>query len=415
MHRRSGANKLSEGAFRADPGGLQNGSPACATMVDEQGAPPESRDGNGRVALPRDEDASGRPNSRRELEAETLAQVQRTARFREPREPRERTTAFVLSGGGNQGVSQVGMLRALFERGVVPDVIVGTSAGALNGAAFATDPSTAMLDRLEEVWLGLTGERVFPGNAFRRAWNILRRDDHLFRSDGLREVVQRAGTAKRFADLKIPLRVVAADLLTGEEVVFSSGPLEPALLGSAALPGIFPPVRHNGRLLADGAVVNLVPISHALAGPIERIFVLDVSDPITERPIRSPLDVVIRAFAISRDQRFDLELQYVPEHVELVVLPPPVDERDFFDFGGGKELVDEAYALTAAALDEVAARPGRQGRRRWWARFGDWADLLQQERRAFRERHERPRQDADDEGHPGADEQHDPAPHVDRT
>ena len=86
---------------------------------------------------------------------------------------------------------------------------------------------------------------------------------------------------------------------------------------------------------------------------------LDVSDPITERPIRSPLDVVIRAFAISRDQRFELELQHVPDDIELVVLPPPVDDRDFFDFTGGKELIDEAYRLTAAALDDLEARPGR--------------------------------------------------------
>jgi NTE family protein len=341
-----------------------------------------------------------------------VAQAQRSGRFRESR---ERTTAFVLSGGGNQGVGQVGMLRALLERDIVPDVIVGTSAGALNGAALATDPSLEKLARLEEVWLGLTGERVFPGNAIRRAWNILRRDDHLIRNDGLREVIEAAGTAARFSDLRIPLRVVAADLLSGEEVVLSGGPLEPALLGSSALPGIFPPVRHGGRLLADGAVVNLVPISHALAGPVDRIFVLDVSDPITERPIRSPLDVVIRAFAISRDQRFELELQHVPDDVELVVLPPPEDNRDFFDFSGGRELIDEAYALTAAALDDLENRPGRQRRRRWWQRFGDWAELLQQERRTLRERDEGARQDADDDGHRRRDEQHDAAPQVDRA
>jgi NTE family protein len=308
------------------------------------------------------------------------------------------------------------MLRALLERDIVPDVIVGTSAGALNGSAIATEPSLARVDRLEEMWVALTGERVFPGNAIRRAWNILRRDDHLISNDGLRDVIRAAGTARYFADLRIPLRVVAADLLAGEEVVLTSGLLEPALLGSAALPGIFPPVRHGGQLLADGAIVNLVPISHALAGPVERIFVLDVSDPITERPIRSPLDVVIRAFAISRDQRFDLELQHVPEEVELVVLPPPEDDRDFFDFTGGQELIDEAYALTAATLDDLEARPGRQRRRRWWQRrLGDWAELLQQERRALRERHERPGQDADHERHRSRDEQHHPAPQVDRA
>ena len=147
--------------------------------------------------------------------------------------------------------------------------------------------------------------------------------------------------------------MVTTDLNTGAEIVIVNGPVAPALLASAALPGILPPVQLNGHTLVDGAVVNLVPISHALAGPIDRIFVLDVSDPISERPIRSPLDVVIRAFAISRDLRFELELQWIPKDVELCVLPAPVDDRDFFDFTDGQRLIDEAYTHAVAALDEL--------------------------------------------------------------
>jgi NTE family protein len=278
-------------------------------------------------------------------------------------------TAFVLSGGGNQGVSQVGMLRALLERRVVPDVIIGTSVGALNGATIASSPTLEKVDQLEAAWLDITGEKVFPGNALRRAWNVLRRDDHLIRNDGLRSVIRMADPAETFADLVVPLRVVATDLLSGDEIVLASGLILPALLASAALPGILPPVEHGGFRLVDGAVTNLVPISQALAGPIDRVFVLDVSDPITDRPLRSPLDVVIRSMAISRDQRFDLELQWVPEAVELVVLPPPRDDRDFFDFSGGEELIKEAYELTLRALDDHRARPDRQRRRRWWKRW----------------------------------------------
>jgi NTE family protein len=277
-------------------------------------------------------------------------------------------TAFVLSGGGNQGVGQVGMLRALLERDHRPDVVIGTSVGALNGSRIATAPTLESVDRLERVWLGLRGEKVFPGNAVRRAWNVLRRGDHLISSDGLRDVIAEAGPATTFEDLALPLRVVATDLISGEELVFVRGDITSALLGSAALPGIFPPHEYNGHLLVDGAVVNLVPISHALAGPIDRIFVLDVSDPLGERPIRSPLDVAIRAFAISRDQRFELELQWIPQEIEVVVIPPPRDERDFFDFSGGREIIDEAYDLTMRTLDDLETRPGRQRRRRWWRR-----------------------------------------------
>jgi NTE family protein len=284
---------------------------------------------------------------------------------------RDRTTpitAFVLSGGGNQGVSQVGMLRALIERGHRPDVIVGTSVGALNGAVIATSPTLAMVDHLEQVWRSLRGDEVFPGNTLRRAWNLLRRDDHLIPNDGLRTLIGSAETAPTFAELEIPLRVVAVDLITGDEHVIVRGPLPDALLASSALPGLFPPVELNGHTLVDGAVVNLVPISHALAGPIDRIFVLDVSDPISDRPIRSPLDVAVRAFAISRDQRFEIELQWVPKEIEVVVLPAPTDDRGFLDFSGAAGLIDSAYDLAIRALDDLEEQPGRQRKRRWWKR-----------------------------------------------
>ena len=288
-----------------------------------------------------------------------------------PVRPRQPRTAFVLSGGGNQGVSQVGMLRALLERQIFPDVVIGTSVGALNGAAVATAPVLTQVEHLEEVWAALTGEQLFPGGTLRRAWNLLRRDDHLIKSDGLRDMVEGSLIADSFDKLAVPLRVVSADLMSGAELVFACGPLRPALLASSALPGIYPPVRLGNQVLVDGAIVNLVPISHALAGPIDRIYVLDVSDPMTERPIRSPLDVVIRSVAISREQRFDLELQWVPEEVELVVLPAPDDDRDFFDFTGARQLIDQAMALAHRALDDHELRPDRQRLRRWWKRWFD--------------------------------------------
>jgi len=286
-----------------------------------------------------------------------------------PRGRAEPRTAFVLSGGANQGVGQVGMLRALLERDIRPDVVIGTSAGALNGAAIATSPTLEKVDQLDEMWCALDGDTVFPGGALRRAWNILRRDDHLIPNRGLEGVIERAEVAPTFAELELPLRVVTTDLDTGDEILIVSGALPPALLASAALPGIFPPVLLNGHTLVDGAVVNLVPISHALAGPIDRIFLLDVSDPVGSRSIRSPLDVLVRAFAISRDLRLELELQWFPKEVELVVLPPPIDDREFFDFSDGRRVIDDAYELTSATLDDLERRPGLQRLRKFWKRI----------------------------------------------
>jgi NTE family protein len=280
-------------------------------------------------------------------------------------------TAFVLAGGGNQAVCQVGMLRALFERDIVPDVLVGTSAGACNASVIASMPNLAGVERLAETWESLRGEEVFPGGRLSRAWNLLTRDDHLFDNEGLRALIAKGETPKTFDKLKVPLRVVACDLDTGEEVVFAAGPIEPALLASTALPGLFPPIRHDGRILVDGAVVDTVPLSHALAGPIDRVYVLNIAGELLTRSLRSPIDVAIRAFAISRKQRFELELRSVPESVEVVVMTGPIDNREVTDFSDPQQLIEQAYRLAERSLDDAdVARSKRITLRRpWWRRY----------------------------------------------
>ena len=300
----------------------------------------------------------------------TIGQLRRSAAARSRLASREPRTAFVLSGGGNQAVSQVGMLRALLERDIVPDVVVGTSAGAWNGSVLAADPTLGAVERLGAMWRALRGDLIFPGGRWARAWNLLTRDDHLFSDEGLRAVIDLGGTPASFADLAVPLRVVAADLDTGEEVVFACGPLRPALMASAALPGLFPPVRFDNRLLVDGAVVDTVPLSHALAGPVDRVYVLNVSSELMRRTLRSPLDVLVKAFAISRKQRFELELRSAPESVEVVVLPAPPDDRELFDFSEPERFIDEARRLADQALDAADEQRRRRGnlRRTWWRR-----------------------------------------------
>src|SRR3954447_15801984 len=216
-------------------------------------------------------------------------------------------TAFVLSGGGNQGVAQVGMLRALIEHGIVPDVAIGTSAGAMNAAGIAYAPNLTGVAQLAAVWEGLKAEHVFPGGKIHRAWAVVGGATHLFGNEGLAALIHHSSPARSFSDLEIPFRVVATDLDTGEEVVIVRGPLKPALLASAALPGVFPIVNHDGRRLVDGGVVNSVPLWHALSGPVDRIFVLNVSAGAGDHAVRSPLDVVMTSFMHARNQRYELE------------------------------------------------------------------------------------------------------------
>src|ERR671925_507608 len=113
-------------------------------------------------------------------------------------------TAFVLSGGGNHGCAQVGMLRALLERGITPDVVIGTSAGALNGSAVAANPVLAGVDHLAEIWSALRTEHIFPGGRFGRAWSLLSGGDHLYSNAGLAGLIEKMAPASQFSQLALP-------------------------------------------------------------------------------------------------------------------------------------------------------------------------------------------------------------------
>lgn len=256
---------------------------------------------------------------------------------------RSGTTAFVFSGGGVFGAMQVGQLAALVERGIRPDLIVGTSIGAINGAAFASDPTPAGLERLRETWLGMRGPDVFPGSAMARAARAIRRGDHVLDNRGLRRVIDRI-QARTFEQLQIPFHAVTTRLTTGEERVFAAGPLAPALLASAALPGVFAPVAIDGERYTDGGVVNNTPISAAIAAGATKLYVITCGRTnLATRDARRPLDVMVQAFAHSRARRFEHDLERYAGSAKIEVLPvsdPPMLRYD--DLTHTQELMERA-------------------------------------------------------------------------
>src|SRR3954451_19696504 len=149
-----------------------------------------------------------------------------------------RKVAFVLSGGAGLGAIQVGMLHALYERGIAPDVIVGTSAGAMNGGFIASRPQTVpTADALASVWRGLRRGQVFPANPLSGLLGFLGARDHLVPASGLRRLISEHVEGDQLDDLAIPLHVVAVDVITGEELRLSHGPVLDAVLASCAVPG----------------------------------------------------------------------------------------------------------------------------------------------------------------------------------
>ena len=274
--------------------------------------------------------------------------------FRRDPQPR---TVFVLGGGGNLGAVQVGMLRALLERQIAPDEVVGCSVGAINGAGLAADPTLAGVDRLEDIWRNLRGDAILPAGRLSGLWLLTRKYRSLEPNDGLRQLIEQL-PYRTFEDLAIPLHVVATSLRTEGERWFSTGPFAEPILASAALPAVFPPVTVDGEVLIDGAVVNNVPISRAIELGATRIVVLHVGN--FERPRREPrrpLDALLQSFSIARNFRFRNEVDNPPEGVRVDVLPAidPGNIRQN-DFGKSAQLIARAYRSTAEFLDgELAA------------------------------------------------------------
>jgi len=230
--------------------------------------------------------------------------------------------AYVLGGGGQLGAHEVGMLRALLERGHAPDLVVGTSVGAINGAAVASDPTLAMVERLAETWADIERSDVFGGSLFRRLGTLARTGTHLHGNDALRAQLTEALPIALIEDLPVRFECVAASIEAASEHWFTAGPLVDAVLASAAVPGILPPVEVGGQHFIDGGIVNSIPVNRAVSLGATRIFVMHVGR--LDRPLqppRWPWEVALVAFEIARRHRFVGDLASLPDTVDVHVLP----------------------------------------------------------------------------------------------
>jgi NTE family protein len=269
-----------------------------------------------------------------------------------PRGARHRT-AFVLGGGGNLGAVQIGMLQALFERDIAPDVLVGCSVGALNAAAIASRPDLEGVEQLRRVWLDPTTWQVFSSGKLTGPWLLLKKARSMVTNERIRRLVEATVPERRFEDFPVPLHVVATSLHTGRPMWFDEGPVVEPILASAALPAVLPPVEIGGEAFIDGGVVDNVPISRAVALGVERVVVLHVGNFERPRPNpQRPLDVLLQAFSIARNERFARESEDAYDGVEVVVLPgvdPGPIKRN--DFSKTATLIKRAHATAAGFLD----------------------------------------------------------------
>jgi NTE family protein len=272
------------------------------------------------------------------------------------------TTAFVLSGGASLGAIQVGMLRALLDHDVRPDMIVGTSVGAVNGAFLASrGVCEQSVDELTALWLGMRRGRVFPVEPLTGLLGFLGTRRNLVPAMALRSLITRNTEHELLEDLPIPLHVIACDVLTGAEVRLSAGPLADAVMASAAIPGVLPPVEWEDRLLMDGGVVDNTPISHALELGADEVYVLPTGGPceLDEAP-RGALGMLVHATTLMVAKRFAEEAMAFAGREDVTILPPPCPiDVPPMDFGHARRLIDLAEADARAFLDARARRSVR--------------------------------------------------------
>jgi NTE family protein len=259
-----------------------------------------------------------------------------------------RPVAFVLGGGAAFGAVQVGQMRALVEAGVRPDLVVGTSVGSINGAMVALDPDG--IESLAAIWQEITTARVFPGGWLTRLRTLQANRAWLSDNRGLASLLEEYLPTRDFGRLRLPFAAVAADYVTAQTVVLQRGDLHRALLASAAIPGIFPPVERDGRLLVDGGIVANVPLRQAVDLGAASVVVLDCGlwGMTTSAP-STLVEVMLRVSAITLGQQLAVDLPRVARTLPVVYLPGvfPLTTSPL-DFGNWANLSSGGY---------VAAKP----------------------------------------------------------
>lgn len=277
-------------------------------------------------------------------------------------------TAFVLGGGGVLGATQIGMLRVLLERGVRPDLVVGTSIGAVNGAFVAADPTPQGLDRLAATWTELAGASPWSnplarqdGRPSRPRLSRPRLRANLYPPGPVLRLLRARLPVQRLEDTQVPFQCVAASIERAVAHWFTAGPAAEAILASCAAPGLFPAIRVGDEHFLDGGLVHSIPVGRAVALGATTIYVLHVGR--VEQPLtapRWPWEVAQVTFEIARRHRYMEEIRSVPEGVTVHALPSGAGDAPLVSVLHRStryvtERIDAAYDATSDYLDTLSS------------------------------------------------------------
>ena len=265
---------------------------------------------------------------------------------------------FVLPSGGSTGATQVGMMRALLEAGIVPDAFVGSSVGALNAAFMAPDPTPRRAFELSRIWQSLCRHHVFGRSGYYTLSRLVTRQDHIYTPAPLRALIARFCPLERLEVAPVAVHVVTTDLDNGIAKWWDRGPAADILYAGACLPGLFPPAVLGGHRHVDGGVLEPVPVGRALDIDATTIYVLGEPAGPQRRPAGrlNALEVLIRSFDISRYARLPEPAAMARPGQRVVTIPgADCSSVSITDFSQTARLIDESYRMARQAL---AGSPG---------------------------------------------------------
>jgi NTE family protein len=248
------------------------------------------------------------------------------------------------------------MLKALIENGCEPGLLIGASVGAINAAWMAGRPSHDGVLELEEIWLRLRRQDVFPISPWSSARGLIGRSNHVISSANLRTLLEQHIPYRRLEEAAMPVHIITTELRTGRAFDISSGPAVPALLASTAIPGVFPPVMIGPRTLVDGGIASHTPIAAAIELGAKRIYVLPVSYTWLNQEPTNALGMALHALARFVEQKVEMEVAAHKDLAEIHVLGaadlPAVSPADFTRT---KDLIERGYKSTLRYLDASPA------------------------------------------------------------
>ena len=259
--------------------------------------------------------------------------------------------ALVLSGGGASGIVQVPFLEELVRRGVRPDLIVGSSVGAVNGAFLALHPND--IDGLAELWMELRSTRLWHRNLLRIGRNLLTRGTSLYSNRFLRELFKHHVTIDEVSATEIPMFIVTTSLSSGRKHVVSSGELLASVMASIAVPGLFPPVRLEGDWCVDGGLSSGLDLETGLFQGATHTLAVDLGvQPSPYKP-RGLVDLLMRSMEIAVQERTKAEIDQFGSEVPTVVWRPGLRAASFGAFDDVEELYAAAKDMAPVMIDQA--------------------------------------------------------------